>query len=111
MAETIRELGRIDRGQHGQLRVTLETDGNGPCVAIAFWFRKDSETEFAPSKHRVTIRDTEILTLGRLLRAAYDSFNSENPFSRKHRASTAVTSAPRDVTRAPNDVRDFEKNF
>ena len=98
-----RELGRIDRGQHGQLRVTIESDSNGPCVAIAFWFRKDAETEFAPSKHRITIRDTEILALGRLLRMAYDGFAKENPFGRRNRQPTAVRSQPA-ATRVPSDV-------
>lgn len=100
MAE--RELGRIDRGQHGQLRVTVETDSSGPVVAIAFWFRQDGDTEFSPSKHRVTIRASELLALGRLLRMAYDSFANDNPFSRKHRASTAVTN---------EDARKWEDHF
>ncbi len=87
-----RELGRIDRGSHGQLRVSIETDGSGPCVAISFWFKPDGAQDFAPSKNRITIRSTELLGLGRLLRQAYDSFAADNPFGRRHRASTAVTS-------------------
>ena len=100
MAE--RELGHIDRGTHGQLRVSLESDSSGPCVALSFWFKPDGATEFAPSKNRITIRSTEVLAIGRLLRQAYDTFAADNPFGRQHRASTAVTS---------DDARNWSKVF
>ncbi len=44
----------------------------------------------------------ELLALGRLLKAAYDALGKDNPFSRKHRAPTAVTS---------DDARKWEDRF
>ncbi len=97
-----REIGRVAKGSHGALVVTAEPDQS---VAITFWVKPDGAEQFTPTKQRVMLRNaTELLGLGRLLRMAYDTLSKDNPFSRKHRQPTAVTSAP------ANDV-DWSKHF
>lgn len=103
------EVGKVAKGTHGAIVVTIE---DGQCV-ITSWFKADGTDEFKRTKQRVTLRNaSELLALGRLLRATYEKLASDNRFGRQHRAAPVYAGAERQTSaRAPSDEPDWSKVF
>jgi hypothetical protein len=77
----MQELARIQRGDHGELRIEVTecADDRGNAsqfVNLRLWYKTDDGT-MKPGKQGLTIRKNEIHAVGKALRAALDFMNTE----------------------------------
>lgn len=88
-----RELQRlvtVEREREGeQLRVSLDefTDDRGTAhhyISIRLWYQRDGQ--WCPTKKGLTIRQKEIIDVGRALKAGLDGINDAQCEQRKRRA-------------------------
>lgn len=109
---TLQQLACIERNNgKEQLRVSVDefTDDRGTAhryISLRVWF-KGERGDYLPSKKGLTVRKTEIMEVGKALKAGLDALNDDNRFARGNRQPTAPRQRPEDKEDATNYDVDY----